>query len=153
MATVTTVTIQELLKAKDRELEPSAWRTVEQPQVDAFADTTDDHQWIHVDVARAAGSVWGGTIAHGYLVLSLVPSMLQEVFSIGDEGMGVNYGIEKLRFTAPVPVGSRIRLRATLKEAHERSGGGAQYVIGAVVETEGSDRPALVADVVYLALP
>ncbi|WP_269204070.1 MaoC family dehydratase [Nocardioides sambongensis] len=111
------ITVAELADAKDLDLGSSPWQPVEQVRIDTFADATDDHQWIHVDPERAADGPFGRTIAHGYLTLSLVPSMLKKLMVITDHGRGTNYGLEKVRFTAPVPVDAEIRLSASIPRA------------------------------------
>src|SRR5437667_8970748 len=105
------------------EFGPSSWIDVPQERIDAFAEATGDRQWIHVDPERAAAGPFGTTVAHGYLTLSLLPMLLAEVISVSDSQMGVNYGTEKLRFTAPVPSGSRVRLHAKLLRAERRGAG------------------------------
>ena len=146
----TTLTLAELEQSGERELGTSGWHAIEQRQIELFAEATGDRQWIHVDPERAAAGPFGTTVAHGYLTLSLLPMLLAEVISVSDSQMGVNYGTEKLRFTAPVPSGSRVRLHAKLLRA-ERRGAGIVYTIGVQVEIEGQDKPALVGEVVYLA--
>ena len=127
----------------------SEWHQVTKEQVQLFADATGDHQWIHLDEEKAKAGPFGGTIAHGYLTLSLAPMLMAEAFTIGgDVKMGVNYGANNLRFTAPVPVGSRVRMGATLQEVNEFDGG-AQYVVELIFEIEGSERPACVAECIY----
>jgi acyl dehydratase len=127
----------------------SDWVTVTQEQVQQFADATGDHQWIHVDVERAQReSPFGGPVAHGYLTLSLVPSLLPEIVEITGFRMGVNYGTEKVRFPSPVPVGSRVRAGATLASATPFEGGIAMNM-DVTVEVEGASKPAMVATVVY----
>jgi acyl dehydratase len=127
----------------------SDWVTVTQEQVDQFADATGDHQWIHVDVERAKReSPFGGPVAHGYLTLSLIPSLLPQVVEITGFRMGVNYGTEKVRFPSPVPVGSRVRAGATLASATPFEGGIAMNM-DVTVEVEGQSKPAMVATVVY----
>jgi acyl dehydratase len=145
----TQLTLAELEGAAGLELEPSDWVTIEQRAIEQFADATGDHQWIHVDPERAAQGPFGTTVAHGYLSLSLLPGLLGTMLSVTDARMGVNYGIEKVRFTAPVPSGSRVRLKATINSAEKR-GEGVLYHVGAEVEIEGSDKPAMVGEVVYL---
>jgi acyl dehydratase len=125
----------------------SDWITVDQARIDAFADATLDHQWIHVDAERAAQGPFGTTIAHGFLTLSLLPAFFASAFDIGDVRMGVNYGLNRVRFTAPVPSGSRLRASFRLL-SYEPLDGGAQLVTEATVEREGADRPACVAEVV-----
>ncbi|MCE3554868.1 MaoC family dehydratase [Pseudonocardia sp. RS11V-5] len=131
------------------ELGHSSWRVVEQPRVDTFADATDDHQWIHVDRARAADGPYGTTIAHGMLTLSLVPTMIGEVATVPSATFGLNYGFDKVRFTAPVPTGSRVRAAVSVVAA-DPVPGGAKVTFRAVVELEGSDRPACVADMIII---
>jgi acyl dehydratase len=122
---------------------------VTQERVNTFADATDDHQWIHVDVERAkAESPFGGPIGHGYLTLSLVVPMYSQVFTVSDATMGVNYGLNKVRFPAPVPVGSKIRLTATLKDVEEVAGG-LQLTIGAVIERDGGEKPVCIAELLF----
>jgi acyl dehydratase len=145
----TELTLAELESAAGLELEPSDWVTLNQKTIELFADATGDHQWIHVDPEAAAQGPFGTTVAHGYLSLALLPGLLGSVLSVTDARMGVNYGIEKMRFTAPVPSGSRVRLKPTIRSA-ERRGEGVLYHVEAEVEIEGSDKPALVGEVVYL---
>jgi acyl dehydratase len=122
---------------------------VTQERVNTFADATDDHQWIHVDVERAtAESPFGGPIGHGYLTLSLLIPMWSQVLSVSDATMGVNYGLNKVRFPAPVPVGSRIRLTATLKDVEEVAGG-LQMTVSAVIEREGGEKPVCIAEPIF----
>jgi acyl dehydratase len=132
-----------------RHLGHSEWVTVTQEQVNLFAEATGDHQWIHVDVERAkAESPFGGPIAHGYLTLSLLASLSGQVLAVTDTAMGVNYGLNKVRFPSPVPVGSRVRLTATLKDV-EQVAGGLQLTLSAVVEREGGDKPVCIAEPVF----
>jgi acyl dehydratase len=127
----------------------SDWLEVTQEQVNLFADATGDHQWIHVDPERAAKeSPFGTAIAHGYLTLSLVPVLLASVMRVEGIAMGVNYGVNKLRFPAPVPVGSKVRAGATLASVEDIAGG-AQVSMDVTVEVEGQDKPSCVAQVVY----
>ena len=126
----------------------SEWHEVTQEQVNQFADATGDHQWIHVDVERAKAGPFGGPIAHGYLTLSLAPMLLDEVVRVEGISMGVNYGLNKLRFPAPVPVGSKVRLGATLAGLEDIAGG-AQGTIDLVFEVEGKDKPSCVAQAVF----
>lgn len=122
----------------------SDWLTITQAQIDRFADATGDHQWIHVDPRRAAQGPFGTTVAHGFLTLSLLPWFFEHGFVIDDVRMGLNYGLNKVRFPAPVPVGSRLRARFTLR-AYEPVEGGAQLEVEATIEREGSDKPVCVA--------
>jgi acyl dehydratase len=123
------------------------YRTVTQEQVDLFADATGDHQWIHVDPQRASTGPFGGTIAHGYFTLSLIPSLLSGVMHVDGVRMGVNYGTNKVRFTSPVLVGSQIRAGATLASI-EPITGGVQVVMDVIVEMKDSTKPSCVAQVV-----
>jgi acyl dehydratase len=122
----------------------SDWLEITQDRVQGFADATGDHQWIHVDPERAKAGPFGGPIAHGYLTLSLVSHLLPRVWQVEGFGMGVNYGLERLRFPAPVPVGSRVRLRADLAEVQPLESG-VQVAMDLAVEVEGGAKPALVA--------
>ena len=128
------------------ELGVSDWRIVTQQQVDGFADATDDHQWIHVDPERAAReSPYGATVAHGFLSLSLIVALVSEVVEVSDARIGINYGLDRVRFPAPVPVGSRIRGRVVLA-GFETLEGGAQLRFAVTVEREGSEKPCVVAE-------
>ena len=137
----------ELAAAVGAELGVSEWLTIEQDRIDQFADATGDHQWIHVDPERAADGPFGSTIAHGYLTLSLVNHFLPQIVEVQGISMGVNYGTEKVRFPAPVPVGSRVRGRGVLTDVKEIPGG-AQATITVTVEVDGGDKPACVVDTV-----
>ncbi len=129
----------------------SDWLAVTQAMIDTFADATGDHQWIHVDVARAKAEMPGGsTIAHGYLTLSLLPALAAGVYRIRQRSRGVNYGSNKVRFTSPVPAGARVRAHLRLK-ASEPVEGGRRLVTEATVEIEGRERPALVAETITVA--
>jgi acyl dehydratase len=137
------------LKAKVGEhLGYSNWVEVTQEQVNLFADATGDHQWIHVDPERAKSGPFGGPIAHGYLTLSLAPMLLNSVLRVDGIAMGVNYGLNKLRFPAPVPVGSKLRLGATLAQVEDIAGG-AQVTLDLTFEVEGKDKPSCVAQAVF----
>jgi acyl dehydratase len=127
----------------------SDWLEVTQDQVNLFADATGDHQWIHVDVERAKKeSPFGGPIAHGYLTISLAPRLLPQVVQVRGISMGVNYGINKLRFPSPVPVGGKLRAGASLANVEDIAGG-AQVTMDVTFEVDGQDKPACVAQVVY----
>ena len=126
----------------------SEWRTITQDQVNQFADATDDHQWIHVDIERAKKGPFGGPIAHGYLTLALAPALMAEVYEVKGIKMGVNYGCGKVRFITPVPVGGRVRLGAVLSSVDEVAGG-LQANIELTFEIEGVERPACVAEGIY----
>ncbi len=145
----TKLTLAELESSDERELGTSNWETVEQKQIDLFAEATHDHQWIHVDPEMAAQGPFGTTVAHGYLSLSMLPYFVSQVLNVTDVRMGINYGTEKIRFTAPVPVGSQIRLKATLRSS-ERRGEGILYRLGVEIEIRDSEKPALVGEVLYL---
>ena len=140
--------LEELKTLVGQDLGHSSWLEVTQERVNTFADATGDHQWIHVDVERAKAGPFGGPIAHGYLTLSLIPSLLPEIVEIEGFRMGVNYGTEKVRFPSPVPVGSRVRAGATLASATPFEGGIAMNM-DVTVEVEGGSKPAMVATVVY----
>ena len=127
---------------------PSSWIEVDQDRINAFADATGDHQWIHVDVERAAQGPFGQTIGHGYLSLSLVPVMSYEVMPRTEGGMGINYGLNKVRFPAPVPSGSRVRGTFQVLEVDEQDWGH-QSTMQATIEREGGDKPVCVAEVVF----
>jgi acyl dehydratase len=147
----TELTIDELEQTGERDLGTSSWVRIEQRAIDLFAEATGDHQWIHVDPEAAAQGPFGTTIAHGYLSLSLLPALLSEVLRVTDARMGVNYGIERIRFTAPVPSGSEVRLRARLLGGEAR-GEGVLYRVGVEVEIRDAERPALVGEVLYLTV-
>ena len=136
--------LPDLRAAVGTRLGVSDWSTVDQSQIDLFAEATHDHQWIHVDPARAADGPFGTTIAHGFLTLSLLPELVQQVYAVEGVAMGVNYGVDRLRFTAPVRVGSRVRAVVELEDVVDIAGG-VQLTLGVTVELEGSERPALVA--------
>jgi acyl dehydratase len=140
--------VDELLALSGVDLGRTEWRTITQQQVDTFADATGDHQWIHVDPTRAATGPFGGTIAHGYLTLSLIIPLFGELLVIDGMSMSVNYGLEKVRFPSPVPVGGQIRLAGTVA-AVEPVRGGVQMQLDFTVELAGSDKPACVARAVY----
>jgi acyl dehydratase len=130
------------------------WSEISQAQIDAFAEATGDHQWIHVDHDRAsAESPFGQTIAHGYLTIALAPVLLQQLFRVENISMAINSGIDKMRLPSPVPSGSRLRMSAEIKNVRDMPGGGARVTIAVTFETEGVTKPACVADVVYVYLP
>ncbi len=149
MSTTTTTTLAELPTLVGSELGSSDWVEVTQDAVDLFADATGDHQWIHVDVERAhAESPFGGPIAHGYLTLSLLIPMWSQVLTVTDTKMAVNFGLNKVRFPSPVPVGSKLRLTATLTGVDEIPGG-YQLTVAAVIEREGGTKPVCIAEPVF----
>ncbi|OII68686.1 MULTISPECIES: MaoC family dehydratase [unclassified Streptomyces] len=139
----------ELRAAVGEELGPSDWLEVDQKRIDLFAEATGDHQWIHVDPERAAAGPFGTTIAHGYLTLSLLPVLVPQLLRVEGVTMGLNYGANKVRFPAPVPVGSRLRATAVLKEVVDVPGGGVQLTAAVTVEREGGTKPVCVAEPVY----
>jgi len=139
--------VEELTAAVGRDLGVTDWIAVEQERVNAFAEATGDHQWIHVDVERAKVGPFGGTIAHGYLTLSLSSLFLPQLMRVDVSGMGINYGLDRVRFPAPVRVGSRIRGRGEILSVSPVSGG-VQVVVRVTIEIEGSDRPGCVADTI-----
>lgn len=142
----------ELAAAAGEVLGTSEWLEIDQDRVDRFADATGDHQWIHVDAERAAAGPFGGTIAHGYLTLALLPFLGSQVFSLDTPGAKLNYGVNKVRFPRPVPVGSRVRVTVSVNEVTDVPAG-KQLTLGHVVEIEGADKPACVAETVVLLLP
>jgi acyl dehydratase len=138
--------LRELERRVGEEVGVSPWIEVSQERIDTFAKAIEDFQWIHVDPARAQGSPFGGTIAHGFLTLSLLSRLSEMTFSFSDRRMGVNYGLNRVRFTSPVPAGSRVRARFKLLKFEQLDGNGVQVTWDTVVEREGSDKPALVAE-------
>jgi acyl dehydratase len=150
----TVETPQDAKKLIGQKTGTSEWWTVDQAQIDKFAEATGDHQWIHVDVERAKKEMPGGkTIAHGYLTLSLIPRLAQTLFKIEKRSRGINYGLNKVRFVSPVPAGSRVRLTQTIKAVDDVEGGGVRITSEMVMEVEGSQRPAVVAETMGLAYP
>ena len=143
--------LDEVSEAAGQELGTSEWVEIDQQRVDTFADATGDHQWIHVDVERAKDGPFGGTIAHGYLTLSLVPWLGSKVFSFDTPGAKLNYGVNKVRFPHPVLVGSRIRATVTLGEVTDIPAG-KHATVRYTVEIDGVDKPACVAESVVLLL-
>jgi acyl dehydratase len=154
MAQIEVEGIEGLKSLMGRRVGPSDWREVTQADIDAFADLSGDHQWIHVDVERAKSeSPFGTTIAHGNLTLSLIDGLRGDLISSSGFRLGVNYGWNRVRFPAPVPAGSRVRGSAEVVEVEEVGGGWWQVVTRFTVEVEGSEKPACVADSVGRALP
>jgi acyl dehydratase len=141
--------IEEIHALSGQHLGFSEWHAIDQQQVDRFADATGDHQWIHVDPERAATGPFGGTIAHGYLTLSIIPAILHEVVRVEGFRFGVNYGCNKVRFPSPVRVGSKVRLGAAVGSVESVHDDGAQVVLDVTIESEGGDKPSCVAQVVY----
>jgi acyl dehydratase len=140
---------KDLLTMIGQDLGSSPWLDVTQQRIDTFADATDDHQWIHVDVERAKTGPFGGPIAHGYLTLSLLIPLWSEILVIEDLDLAVNYGLNKVRFPAPVPADSRVQVSATLADAEEVGGNGIQATIDTVMRVEGSDKPVCIAQMVH----
>jgi len=143
---------RDLLGMVGTKMGPTGWLAIEQDRVDGFAEITGDHQWIHVDVERAKAGPFGGTIAHGYLTMSLVNLFLPELIKVRGFAHAVNVGLDRLRFLAPVKVGSRIRAVAELVAAEEIKGA-VQAVVRVTIEIEGSDKPACIADTVSRYFP
>jgi acyl dehydratase len=129
-----------------QEVGVSPWVEITQERIDTFAKAIEDFQWIHVDVARAGESPFGGTIAHGFLTLSLLSHLSERTFAFSERRMGINYGLNRVRFTSPVPAGSRVRARFTLARFEHIEGNGVQLTWNATVEIEGAAKPALIAE-------
>ena len=144
--------LDELAGLNGQELGTSDWLEIDQSRVDAFAEATGDHQWIHVDVPRATAGPFGGTIAHGYLTLSLIPMLGAQVFGLETPGAKLNYGVNKVRFPSPLPVGSRIRAHVKVVDVADVPAG-KQVTFGWAIEIEGGTKPACVAETVVLLLP
>jgi len=136
----------ELRAAVGEELGPSDWLEVDQKRIDLFADATGDHQWIHVDPERAAAGPFGATIAHGYLTLSLLPVLVPQLMRVEGVRMGINYGVNKVRFPSPVPVGSRVRATALLTDVTALGEDCVQLTARVTVEREGGEKPVCVAE-------
>jgi acyl dehydratase len=145
---ITVGSIEEYASHVGEHLGWSGWTTVTQEQVNAFAEATGDRQWIHVDPERAKDGPFGGTIAHGYLTLSLIPVLMAGMIQVTGARMGVNYGANRIRFPSPVHVGAEIRLGATLAEVTEIDGG-AQSIVDVTIEERGAAKPSCVAQVVF----
>ncbi len=140
--------IDDLEAAQGIEIGPSDWFVMEQSRIDGFADATEDHQWIHCDPQRAADGPFGATVAHGFLTLSLVPFFIGSLRTIEGARMGINYGLNKVRFPSPVRVGSRLRATTTLVEFERIGADAAQLVNRTTIEIDGSDKPGCVAELV-----
>ncbi|MEV2221662.1 MaoC family dehydratase [Nocardia vinacea] len=139
----------DLLDLIGTDLGTSDWLEIPQRDIDMFAEATHDEQWIHVDVERAKTGPFGGTIAHGYLTLSLLIPLWSEILVIENRCMAINYGLNKVRFPAPVPAGSKVRLTATLADATDLGDGAVQVTVDAVMEREGADKPVCIAQMVH----
>ena len=144
-------TFEEIEAAAGEEIGTTDWVEITQERVDQFADATDDHQWIHVDQEKAKAGPFGGTIAHGYLTLSLIPWLGSQVFTVETDGAKLNYGVNKVRFPNPVPVGARVRATVTVGEVTDIPAG-KQLTMKYVIEIEDQDKPACVAETVVLLL-
>jgi len=144
----TSVSLRELESRVGQEVGVSPWVAMPQERIDLFAKATEDFQWIHVDPARAKSSPYGGTIAHGFLTLSMLPKLTESTFVFSDRKMGVNYGLNKVRFTAPVPAGAKIRGRFTLARYEKIEGNGVQTTWNVIFEREGGDKPVCVAEAI-----
>ncbi|EAQ00617.1 hypothetical protein JNB_10599 [Janibacter sp. HTCC2649] len=140
--------VDDLLAAIGQELGPTEWLTMQQARIDAFADATEDHQWIHVDPSRAAESPYGATIAHGFLTLSLLPYFMSSLRRFDGVRMGINYGLDKVRFPAAVPTGTRIRGRMRMDDVQALPDNGVQLTTTITVEVEDAAKPACVATLV-----
>ncbi len=147
--TVTANGLDELKALAGSDLGRSSWLEITQERVNTFADATGDHQWIHVDEEKAKAGPFGGTIAHGYLTLSLVIPLFGELLDVRGVSMGINYGLNKVRFPAPVPVGSKVRLAATLGAIEDAGVNAVQLVADFTVEVDGGSKPACAAQAVY----
>ena len=141
----TAVSLRELESKVGQEVGISPWVEISQERIDLFARATEDFQWIHVDPGRAKDSPFGSTIAHGFLTLSMLPKLSESTFEFSDRKMGVNYGLNRVRFTAPVPAGAKIRGRFTLAK-YEKLDGGVQVTWNVSIEREGGDKPVMVAE-------
>ena len=149
----TIASLADLQPLVGQEVATSDWTTITQEQVNLFADATGDHQWIHIDVEKAKAGPFGGPIAHGFLTLSLLPKFFATALEIQGTRMGVNYGLNKVRFTSPVPVGSRLRARLTLLACDPIDNNGVQMTWKVVVEREGSDKRVCIAESIGLRYP
>ena len=147
--TISVEGIAELRALSGQSLGYTDWLQIDQSRVDTFAAATDDHQWIHVDPERAASGPFGGTIAHGYLTLALLIPLMTELLEVSGVRMSLNYGLDKVRFPAPVPVGAKIRLFGQVASVEDVPGDGVQLTVDFTVEIEGSAKPACVARAVY----
>lgn len=145
----TTIALTDLQSLVGTELEPSPWQEISQDRINGFAAATDDEQWIHCDPERAKDGPFGTTIAHGYLTLSMVIPLFSDMLDVTGVATKLNYGLNKVRFPAPVRVGSRIRLAATIREVEDLGGGGYQLTFDAAVQIEGQDKPGCVAQPVF----
>jgi acyl dehydratase len=144
----TAIRLRELESRVGEEVGVSPWVEIDQARIDLFAKATEDYQWIHVDPQRAKDSPFGGTIAHGFLTLSMLPKLTESTFEFSDRKMGVNYGLNKVRFTSPVPSGAKIRGRFVLAKFEKIEGGGVQTTWSVTIEREGGGKPVCVAEAI-----
>jgi acyl dehydratase len=151
MAATTFINRREILDKVGEEVGTSEWFEVTQEKINQFADATGDHQWIHVDLERAKQGPFGGTIAHGYFTLSLAPILMRDIVAVQGAKMGLNYGVNRVRFTNPVKVGKRVRLHAKVAEAKEIEPNGIQVTYDLTFEVEGEDKPACIAQTISRA--
>jgi acyl dehydratase len=151
--TVRQLQLDELPGLEGEKLGTSEWHEITQSQVQMFADATGDQQWIHVDPARAKSGPFGGPVAHGFLTLSLEPVLLDEIFAVAGGGTVVNYGLNKVRFPAPVPVGGKVRMHATLTAAQVRPDGSLEAILGLEFELDGGSKPVCVAESIFRYIP
>lgn len=142
----TFTSVDELVASKGAPIGQSDWVPITQDAVNLFADATGDHQWIHVDPERAVNGPFGTTIAHGYMTLALLPQLMHQIYSVDGVKMGINYGVNKVRFPAPVPVGSRIRAESSVVDVVDLGDGGYQVTLSTTVTVEGGAKPACVAE-------
>lgn len=145
-------TLQEIRDLIGHDLEPSPWLTVEQDRIDSFADATDDRQWIHVDPEKARNGPYSGTVAHGFLTLSLIPGLAAQIYQVATGSARINYGADRVRFPSPVPAGSRVRLRAHFLELAEKQLS-SRLRVRFTIEVDGQDKPACVAEMITVLLP
>lgn len=145
-------TLQEIRDLIGHDLEPSPWLTVEQDRIDSFADATDDRQWIHVDPEKARNGPYSGTVAHGFLTLSLIPGLAAQIYQVATGSARINYGADGVRFPSPVPAGSRVRLRAHFLELEEKQLS-SRLRVRFTIEVDGQDKPACVAEMITVLLP
>jgi acyl dehydratase len=138
--------VDELVAAKGEELGSSEWVTISQDEVNLFADATGDHQWIHVDAEKAAKGPFGTTIVHGFMTLALLPRLMHQIFAVNGIKMGINYGLNKVRFPSPVPVGSKVRATSTLTDTQDVGQGTVQVTVTTAIEIDGAAKPACVAE-------
>jgi acyl dehydratase len=138
--------VDALVAAKGEELGSSDWVTISQDEVNLFADATGDHQWIHVDPDKAAKGPFGTTIAHGFMTLSLLPRLMHQIYTVNGIKLAINYGLNKVRFPAPVPVGSKVRATSTLTDTQDVGQGTVQITVTTTIEIEGAPKPACVAE-------